>query len=397
MSQASDTRVRIALDRGDGVFMVVVGASFVSLFLTAEPLPAPLLAGLLAAGAVYTFIGTYLWDRLVYYPGWHLRAAYFVVQFVLATAIVYFAQLTGAIWLVLMPLVSHAAFILSRRWAAVVAVAVVAIFLAVITIYNGFNLRSALMNSVTFGAAALFVALFSQLTRSEQEAREEGDRLAAELAEANRKLRSYAVQVEELATAKERNRLAREIHDSLGHYLTVINMQLAAAQAVLDSDRPRAVDALAKAQGLAQEGLAEVRRSVAALRASPLEGHTLAEGLVALVEECRTAGLAADLAVLGAPRPLAPQVELTVYRAVQEALTNVRKHAHATRVDVRLDYADPGRVRLTVEDNGVGTAEATGGFGLLGLRERAQLLGGTLEVTTAAGRGLLLELEVPTS
>ena len=86
-----------------------------------------------------------------------------------------------------------------------------------------------------------------------------------------------------------------------------------------------------------------------------------------------------------------------MYRAVQEALTNVRKHAHASRVDVRLDYADPDGVRLTVQDNGVGTAEADGGFGLLGLRERAQLLGGTLQVTTAAGRGLLLELEVPTA
>ena len=100
----------------------------------------------------------------------------------------------------------------------------------------------------------VFVVVFTQIAVREREARAEVERLAAELTEANRKLREYADQVEELATARERNRLAREIHDSLGHYLTVVNVQIEAARAVID-DRDRALDVLRKAQLLTHEGL----------------------------------------------------------------------------------------------------------------------------------------------
>src|SRR6185369_12887105 len=111
------------------------------------------------------------------------------------------------------------------------------------------------------------------------------------LAEANQQLRDHAAQVEELASTKERNRLAREIHDSLGHYLTVVNVQIGAAQAILEQDRPRALDHLSKAQALTQEGLAEVRHSVAALRASPTESGPLPEALAKLAEQWNAAGL----------------------------------------------------------------------------------------------------------
>ncbi|MBM4422085.1 MAG: sensor histidine kinase [Chloroflexi bacterium] len=210
-------------------------------------------------------------------------------------------------------------------------------------------------------------------------------------------MREYAAQAEELATARERNRLAREIHDGLGHYLTVINVQIEAARAVMESDAARAASALSKAQSLAKEGLADVRRSVAALRASPIENRPLAEAIAALVEECRAAGLRADFLVNGATRRLAPQAELTLYRAAQEGLTNVRKHAHASFVSVTLDYDDPARVRLTVKDNGGGGGNANGGFGLIGVRERAQLLGGQMKMDTGMGEGFALEVELPTN
>jgi signal transduction histidine kinase len=205
------------------------------------------------------------------------------------------------------------------------------------------------------------------------------------------------VQVEELATAKERNRLAREIHDSLGHYLTVINVQIEAARAVIGNDPPRALDALRKAQSLAQEGLADVRRSVAALRASPTEDRPLPEALAALAAENRASGLLTELAVTGAPRPLPPQTELTLYRAMQEGLTNIRKHARAARVDITLDYGDNERVRLVVHDNGVGDSPdgRPGGYGLLGVRERTHLLGGEVRIRSAEGQGFTLEVELP--
>jgi signal transduction histidine kinase len=193
--------------------------------------------------------------------------------------------------------------------------------------------------------------------------------------------------------------LAREIHDSLGHYLTVINVQMEAARAVMETDRERALDALGKAQSLAQEGLAEVRRSVTALRASPTESRPLPEAVAALVEECRAAGIPIEFAIHGHPRQLAPQTELTLYRAAQEGLTNVRKHACASCAKLTLDYSDGNSeshsVRLTLQDDGLGASESGGGFGLLGVRERAQLLGGEVSIRTSAGQGFTLEVELP--
>jgi signal transduction histidine kinase len=241
--------------------------------------------------------------------------------------------------------------------------------------------------ALEFAMAVLFVLLFSELVVRERLAR-------AELAEAHRRLGEYAIQVEDLAIVQERNRLAREIHDSLGHHLTAIHIHLQAARAVMDSQPAAAVAALERAQSLTQEGLSEVRRSVAALRASPLEDRPLPEALAALAAECRQTGIAVELLVTGNHRPLGPPLKLALFRAAQEGLTNVRKHAQASRVEVRLDYGNEV-VRLTVQDNGVGTVEIGGGFGLLGVRERLQLLGGQVQIRTAPAQGFTLEVEAP--
>jgi signal transduction histidine kinase len=230
---------------------------------------------------------------------------------------------------------------------------------------------------------------------SEARARQEIERLAAELRRANQRLREYAAQAEELATMQERNRLAREIHDTLGHHLTAVNVQLEAARAVLKSDPERALQAVANAQSMTRKGLAEVRNSVAALRASPVEQRPLPEAVAALVGELETSSLVAEFEVEGQPRELRPEARLALYRSAQEGLTNVRRHARASLVRVRLDYRDPARVCLTVEDNGVGGASAEGGFGLLGVRERVRLLGGKMRTETAPRQGFILDVEVP--
>ena len=103
----------------------------------------------------------------------------------------------------------------------------------------------------------------------------------------------------------------------------------------------------------------------------------------------------ATLTILGAVHPLTPQAELTLYRAAQEALTNVGKHARTSHVDLTLDYETAGPVRLKVHDDGVGSADSQGGFGLLGVRERVQLLGGEVRIRTKVGKGFTLEVELP--
>jgi signal transduction histidine kinase len=231
---------------------------------------------------------------------------------------------------------------------------------------------------------------------NEQQARERAERLMVELEAANVQLAAYATQAEELAMTQERNRLAREIHDNLGHYLTIVNVQIEAAKVVLDSDPDRALDAMNKAQELAQRGLTRVRESVAALRESPVSNRPLDQAIASLVRETQSSGIVTAFEVTGEPQTLDNKVALALYRAAQEGLTNVRKHARASRVDVLLDFP-PGEVRLEVQDNGVGAAETTGGFGLLGVRERMQLLGGSLEISTGEGKGFCLMASVPMS
>jgi len=195
---------------------------------------------------------------------------------------------------------------------------------------------------------------------------------------------------------QERNRIAREIHDSLGHTLTIVNVQIEAARVVMGSDPDRALDALNKAQDLTQKGLTRVRESVAALRESPVSKRPLGEAIASLVQEAQSSGIVTEFKVAGEPQTLENKVALALYRAAQEGLTNVRRHARASRVDVLLDF-QPAEVRLEVRDNGVGAAKTSEGFGLLGIRERMQLLGGGLEINTGVGKGFCLMASVPMS
>jgi signal transduction histidine kinase len=230
---------------------------------------------------------------------------------------------------------------------------------------------------------------------NEERARSEVEKLARDLAEANQSLRTYAMQAEELAITKERNRLAREIHDGLGHYLTTVYMQIQAARAVFIIDPQKALEALIKAQNLSQEALVDVRQSVAALRDTPGSQLPLPEEVTRLLHACEGAGLGNDLKILGAPRTLSPQAQQTVFRAVQEGINNACKHAKAGCLWVTLDYTQADRVRLVMQDDGIGANHMDGGFGLVGMRERVNLLNGEFAVKTAPGEGFRLEVSIP--
>jgi len=147
---------------------------------------------------------------------------------------------------------------------------------------------------------------------------------------------------------------------------------------------------------MTHSGLQEIRRSVAALRTSPMHDRPLAEALQQLVAQSAVGGLEANLETLGDIRPLSPQAALTLYRAAQEGLTNTRKHASARTVRLLLDFRQPQAVALTITDDGAGASPNTpDGFGLLGLRERVQLLGGQASIQTSPGNGFVLHVEIP--
>lgn len=247
-----------------------------------------------------------------------------------------------------------------------------------------------------------FIGGTTQLAKREQEAREQSDALLGELRAAHRQLQEYAEQAGELATTRERNRLAREIHDSLGHYLTIINVQLETAIALRPRDAEHAERAVGEAKRLASEALTDVRRSVAALRPSALDHRSIREALTAQVADFREhSGLVVELAIEGKESRCSQAAGLALYRATQEGLTNIRKHAGASTVNVRLRFG-PATTELTITDDGRGIAAVStetsrdeDRFGLAGLRERMALLGGTLDLCAGQAGGTELRATLP--
>lgn len=246
------------------------------------------------------------------------------------------------------------------------------------------------------GSGMLFSALFARTIVAFADQTERAERLLEELRAANAELAEAREKERDLAVAEERVRLAREIHDGLGHHLTVLGVQLQAAAKLVRRDPERAEGAIAVCREEAQAALDEVRQSVAAMRRDPLDGRPLPGALDRLVRDFdRHSPLATAFALHGEPFALSPAAEGTLYRAAQEGLTNAQKHAAASRVSVCLSYAR-GVARLTVEDDGAGGQEGVGGgFGLAGLRERAEQLGGAFEAGPGPRGGFRLQLSVP--
>jgi two-component system NarL family sensor kinase len=202
----------------------------------------------------------------------------------------------------------------------------------------------------------------------------------------------------EVGAVEERNRLAREIHDTLAQGLTAVSLQLESADALLEAeaDPARVRKMVQQALALTRANLEEARRSVLDLRAAPLAGRTLVEALALLAEE---ASLPVDLLVTGGSQPLPPRVETGVYRLAQEAINNACRHAQASRIVVQL-VATPQLVTLTVEDDGRGfdLADVSGSrFGLVGLNERVRLLNGRFHIESTPGKGTRIEAELPLS
>ena len=203
----------------------------------------------------------------------------------------------------------------------------------------------------------------------------------------------------------ERKRLAHEIHDTLTQGFASIAMNLEAADGSLEQDPASARRHMGEARHTARENLAEARRIVRALQPEALEEAPLPEALTRLVERwSEGSDAAAGVTVTGTPRPLSPEAEVTLLRAAQEALTNVRKHARASRAALTLSYMED-RVALDIRDDGVGfdpdgihavlDEEGASGFGLKAMRERAERSGGALLVESEPGRGTTLVVELP--
>jgi signal transduction histidine kinase len=253
----------------------------------------------------------------------------------------------------------------------------------------GFALTAALL----MGLALLFIFLLVHALLSERQSREQ-------VAIANQQLRHYALRVEALAMEQERNRIARDLHDALGHSLTALNLQLESALKLWQSHPDRAQTFLQEAKQMGSTALQEVRQAVSTLRANPLQGKSLEAAIALLLEEFqRSTGILPTCHYLPVPldsMPLDSELNITLYRIVQEALTNISKHAHATQVNIQVQRMTQ-RVHLRIQDDGQGFdwQHNRTGFGLQGMRERVMALGGTMAIVSAAGQGCQVTVEIP--
>lgn len=219
----------------------------------------------------------------------------------------------------------------------------------------------------------------------------------AELEEAYRKLQEYARKAEEVSAMRERARVAREIHDTLGHTFTVLQLELEAARRLIDGDPARAAAHLGEARRLVRLGAWDVRRAVQALVPQSLEAHGLRDAVARLAADFQGAtGVRVHLRLTGVEADVGQAAALVLYRCVQEALTNAYKHGQATAVRVAL-RCGAGYCALRVSDDGRGAEPGALrlGFGLRGIRERVDALGGRLRIRAAPGRGLVLQITVP--
>lgn len=298
-------------------------------------------------------------------------------------------------WLLYFVVVAEAFLAFPLRLALGIASAGYALAAAAMLWWIGLlQLRQFVETMLSIFTGFVFVGTASHMAASQWRARRELETLTAQLREANQRLRAYAQEVEVLSAARERERLAHAVHDSVAHALTGILMGLQAARRLLTKDPQAASQRLSALEEAARQGLEEVRRAVRNLRPISLdrkEGIKALEHLVA--EFAERTGLEVAFHADGGnhlPEPVAT----LVYNALQEALTNAARHGRASRVDVAVRVAD-GQLTLTVRDDGAGASAVTPGMGLEGMRRRAEAAGGSLRWQTAPGEGFELVLTLP--
>jgi signal transduction histidine kinase len=243
-----------------------------------------------------------------------------------------------------------------------------------------------IVRTISFLVIGYFINVLVQRLRSQQ----------AQLMQANARLTHYASTIEQLSISRERNRLARELHDTLAHTLSGLSVQLETTQAYWDVEPETARDLLAKSLAATRSGLNETRRALKALRASPIDDLGLLLALQKLAQSAAERGkLSLSLSLPEQMPPLSPDVEQCLYRIAQESLENVVYHANAQTLLVQLTMSEE-TICLKVEDDGLGfdvkQSQVTGHYGLPGMRERAQAVGGELIVNSHPGQGTRIQL-----
>jgi len=253
-----------------------------------------------------------------------------------------------------------------------------------------------LSNILLFTLTLIFTLLLINALLSERQSREQLEQVYQELETTHAQLRQYALRIEDQAALQERNRIAREIHDGLGHTLAAQTIQINNALLFWQSNGDKALTALKQAKQLGSEALLEVRKSVSMLRSNPLQGQAIESAINKLVKDFHQSTGIEVKSTINLSTNLSTDINTTLYRIVQESLTNIYKHAEATLVTIDLHY-HAGVIQLSIRDNGKGfnPTQNTTGFGLQGIQERVTALYGQLQINSQPGDGTCLSVSLP--
>lgn len=379
----------------DLAFALVVLTSYFITFTEINNVTSVDIIALISLGVTYITIGIYGFSYSREKSSKQAIVTYFLLQLCLGSMIIYLSKNSGLIALILLPLIGQSVTIKNKTFVFTINLFITLSFMA--SLAFGMHSINVLWNQVpTFVIGQILIITFVQMVMNEQLARKKLESTANDLSLANKRLREYALQIEELTISKERNRLAREIHDGLGHYLTTIFMQIEATSLLINKNPGEATESLEKAGKLTKEALDDVRRSVETLRGDNEEFYSLPEKINHLFDNLNSDKIESEFKVIGKARKISTQGELTIYRSVQEMLNNTIKHANASHILAYLDYAtDDKNVILDYKDDGIGSNNPTGGFGIISMRERVKLLNGKIDINTNPGEGFRIKIEIP--
>jgi signal transduction histidine kinase len=251
-------------------------------------------------------------------------------------------------------------------------------------------------NVLLFGLTLVFALLLINALIAERQSREQLEIAHDKLAITHEQLRHYALRIEDQATLQARNRIAREIHDGLGHTLAAQTIQLNNALLFWKSEDEKALEFLKQAKQLGSEALLEIRKSVSVLRSNPLQGLSLESAIDKLLQDFQRMTAIEVSNSIRLPVLLSQELNTTLYRIVQESLTNIHKHADATMVTVGL-HQHAGQIYLSIADNGKGfdPAQNTTGFELQGMRERVAAAGGQFAIYSKSENGCRISVSLP--
>jgi len=298
------------------------------------------------------------------------------------------------------------AYIFIGKWAASLMAITITAWIAVKVGFfrcQGCQLDEYVTPVLQFGVGLLWSTVMGGLVKGVETSRAQAKQLLIDLEQSHQQLKEYAVQVEELAATEERNRVARDIHDSVGHSLAVVNVQLEKAALVFHGrDTNVTEQAIKDARRAAKEALNDVRASVRTLRQAADE-FSFSHAVTGLVEQSTSDVLKIDLQINGSESGYSKPALMTLYRAAQEGLTNVHKHSEASHVQIVIQF-DETMVQMQIRDNGKGfnvdkienlSYHREDRFGLQGIRERLELVGGEMALESEAGKGLALIVTIP--